>query len=378
MARPVNSDDLVSLRARDDDDEFFVDRCLFGHNGPAAQQACEAAVAEEGDGRWDHARIANRIVELFGNYSYPADPGEHVREQLPAPGYVPDNLDLTTKKYSLYFDPHPINEDGGPLEGVDRAQYRLYEVGEIGEDGSVRYHDQEIDTEWTYTTREGSHNDAVSRELSEWASTLFGRPIHVGHDNGSGADLHLLDQAQYGLSADYDDEVATLRRSFEFELCEHCGGDLDAHTIGPDPLGHAHLFCNANQNDTDDDLSPDAARNPQPVTADQPDRPHRGGDEPPAGGGGLEGGIEGVTGKLGETTGQLEQFQVYLGRLGQQLEAGGWTGTPVDRLLAARTAVGVVIDHVRAAADSIRTGGFAVRDTYTAHHQVGEKDSVAS
>jgi hypothetical protein len=44
-------------------------------------------------------------------------------------------------------------------------------------------------------------------------------------------------------TATYDEEVEFLQDSFEFEDCELCGYGLDGHTIGPDPLGHAHAYC---------------------------------------------------------------------------------------------------------------------------------------
>jgi hypothetical protein len=73
----------------------------------------------------------------------------------------------------------------------------------------------------------------------------------------------------------YDVEVAILRQSFEFELCEECGGDEDAHTFAPDPLGHAYKLCLSEQADGDE-LSPDAARCPQPLLpgADAPYQRH--------------------------------------------------------------------------------------------------------
>lgn len=41
----------------------------------------------------------------------------------------------------------------------------------------------------------------------------------------------------------YHLEVQALAGEFEYELCEVCERDLDAHVIAPDPLGHPHLFC---------------------------------------------------------------------------------------------------------------------------------------
>lgn len=41
----------------------------------------------------------------------------------------------------------------------------------------------------------------------------------------------------------YINEVTAIVDSFRYELCELCGKDLNAHTIGPDPLGHAHVYC---------------------------------------------------------------------------------------------------------------------------------------
>jgi hypothetical protein len=117
----------------------------------------------------------------------------HMLDQLPAPGYVPGNLDPQTKVYALYTDPEPVDEEtGGPLEG-DRAQYRLYEVGERAADGTIRYHDTEIDTEWSYTSREGSQHEEIQHEVTEWAGQLFGRPIDVRDNGCSDWDLGLPD-----------------------------------------------------------------------------------------------------------------------------------------------------------------------------------------
>lgn len=41
----------------------------------------------------------------------------------------------------------------------------------------------------------------------------------------------------------YIEEAEIIVNSFRYELCELCHLDLNQHTIGPDPLGHAHLFC---------------------------------------------------------------------------------------------------------------------------------------
>lgn len=90
----------------------------------------------------------------------------------------------------------------------------------------------------------------------------------------------------------------------------------------------------------------------------------------------IEGGIEKVIAKLEDTNGQLEQFKSFFNQFRGQLEAAKWSGVPLERLEAAVAAVAAVQDHVTAAAESIRGGGYAVRDSYTAHSQVGEKDSV--
>jgi hypothetical protein len=62
----------------------------------------------------------------------------------------------------------------------------------------------------------------------------------------------------------YAEEAADIRRSFEFELCEVCGRDLDKHTIAPDALGHAHSYCmNGNgQSRAPLDLVPDHPASP--------------------------------------------------------------------------------------------------------------------
>lgn len=44
-------------------------------------------------------------------------------------------------------------------------------------------------------------------------------------------------------STDYADEVHTIVNSFDYELCDECGFDLDHHIIAPDVLGHAHVHC---------------------------------------------------------------------------------------------------------------------------------------
>lgn len=41
----------------------------------------------------------------------------------------------------------------------------------------------------------------------------------------------------------YADEVRTIIDGFDYELCAECHGDLDAHAITPDVLGHAHATC---------------------------------------------------------------------------------------------------------------------------------------
>jgi hypothetical protein len=35
-----------------------------------------------------------------------------------------------------------------------------------------------------------------------------------------------------------------LRETFEYQGCDECGLDADAHTVGPDPFGHRHAWCN--------------------------------------------------------------------------------------------------------------------------------------
>lgn len=51
--------------------------------------------------------------------------------------------------------------------------------------------------------------------------------------------------------ATYLAEVRALEDSFEYEYCYLCGGDRDEHRIGPDPLGHAHLYCIREGRDSD-------------------------------------------------------------------------------------------------------------------------------
>jgi hypothetical protein len=109
----------------------------------------------------------------------------HMLDQLPSPGVVPNNLDPTTKVYVLRREQYPVDDKtGNPLKG-DFAQYGLYEVGERLPDGSVREHEREEWTEWTYTSREGNQHDQIEAQVTEWASALFGRPMEPRH-NGHG------------------------------------------------------------------------------------------------------------------------------------------------------------------------------------------------
>ena len=41
----------------------------------------------------------------------------------------------------------------------------------------------------------------------------------------------------------WEQQVECIRIGFEYELCDECGQDLNAHLIGPDPLGNAHAYC---------------------------------------------------------------------------------------------------------------------------------------
>lgn len=41
----------------------------------------------------------------------------------------------------------------------------------------------------------------------------------------------------------YADEIIAIVESFEYETCEECGRDLDAHVLEPDLLGHVHVTC---------------------------------------------------------------------------------------------------------------------------------------
>lgn len=61
-------------RARLEDDEWFVDDCLFGRAGPAAQQACEQAINEQPRGvQWDHAALADQTLAYLPAYEPPTE-----------------------------------------------------------------------------------------------------------------------------------------------------------------------------------------------------------------------------------------------------------------------------------------------------------------
>lgn len=47
----------------------------------------------------------------------------------------------------------------------------------------------------------------------------------------------------------YIEQVEALVESFRYEFCDFCDADLDRHTIGPDPLGNAHLYCKIEPDD---------------------------------------------------------------------------------------------------------------------------------
>ena len=48
------------------------------------------------------------------------------------------------------------------------------------------------------------------------------------------------------MSDDYELEAQAIIDGFTYELCSVCGRDIDAHTIAPDVLGHAHAYCHVN------------------------------------------------------------------------------------------------------------------------------------
>lgn len=84
---------------------------------------------------------------------------------------------------------------------------------------------------------------------------------HRLHRSHITEDIALRDEARY------DQEAADIARGFEFESCEHCGGDLEDHVIAPDPLGHAHSFCTDDPECPEAFASPDASRSPAPIPA---------------------------------------------------------------------------------------------------------------
>lgn len=56
--------DPVRHRAWLNDDGWFVDACLFGRCGAAAQQAAERVIRQYSLGEpWDHTRMADQILQ---------------------------------------------------------------------------------------------------------------------------------------------------------------------------------------------------------------------------------------------------------------------------------------------------------------------------
>jgi hypothetical protein len=56
--------ELVARREDINDDDWFVDDCVFGRCGPAAQQASETVIGRLGKTeRWDHEQIADQILK---------------------------------------------------------------------------------------------------------------------------------------------------------------------------------------------------------------------------------------------------------------------------------------------------------------------------
>jgi hypothetical protein len=71
-----------------------------------------------------------------------------------------------------------------------------------------------------------SWNDA---QVSQWTPVPSARcPFEYEHESESDT---------------YADEIRAIVESFDYEMCYLCGQDLDRHFIGPDPLGHAHVYC---------------------------------------------------------------------------------------------------------------------------------------
>lgn len=48
-------------------------------------------------------------------------------------------------------------------------------------------------------------------------------------------------------TCDYLEGVLGLRMMFEYESCDECHLGLDAHDVGPDPIGKAHAWCREGQ-----------------------------------------------------------------------------------------------------------------------------------
>lgn len=61
------------------------------------------------------------------------------------------------------------------------------------------------------------------------------------------------------VDTEYRDEVETIRQGFEYERCSDCEGDLGEHVIAPDPLGHAHAWCQRETDPGDQHVPADAA-----------------------------------------------------------------------------------------------------------------------
>ena len=114
-------------------------------------------------------------------------------------------------------------------EGVEGNDGRTYSYGRA----DLRHHFPAADLD-----------DAVARARQQ---SQFGVPHQVHEYPPGGGPGRLI--ATYGssvpLSADYLDEADALRDGLDAEDCESCGQGRDAHTIKPDPLGHAHAYCDA-------------------------------------------------------------------------------------------------------------------------------------
>jgi hypothetical protein len=64
-------------------------------------------------------------------------------------------------------------------------------------------------------------------------------------DRGGAATVQIPTSVDENTAAadDYMADLLSMIGAFNYQLCEHCGYDINGHSISPDPLGKPHLFC---------------------------------------------------------------------------------------------------------------------------------------